>query len=96
MNRITISRRLVLAVAFIAVAAAIAFGQKAMNRIRQSAALTESRPLENAPPIVAFTTIALGGFRGLLADLLFLRLQSLKDDEKFFEMVQLASWIVKL
>lgn len=52
--------------------------------------------IKNAPPIVAFTTMALGSFRGLLADLLWLRAASLQDQGNYFEMVQLASWITKL
>ncbi len=74
----------------------ISWVQTRMNHIRVSARLTESAPLENAPPVVAFTTVALGGFRGLLADLLWLRLTRLQDQGSYFEMVQLASWIVKL
>ncbi len=52
--------------------------------------------INNAPPMVAFTTMALGSFRGLLADLLWLRAASLQEDKNYFEMVQLASWITKL
>jgi hypothetical protein len=52
--------------------------------------------IKNAPPLVAFTTMAMGSFRGLLADLLWLRAASLQDQGNYFEMVQLASWITKL
>ena len=52
--------------------------------------------INNAPPLVAFTTMALGSFRGLIADLLWLRAASLQEDKNYFEMVQLASWITKL
>ena len=48
------------------------------------------------PPMVAFTTVALGGFRGILADLLWLRAGALQEEGKYFELVQLASWITKL
>jgi len=70
--------------------------QNRMNVMRREYKLTETEPLENAPPVVAFTTVALGGFRGLLADLLWLRLNRLQEQGSYFEMVQLASWIVKL
>jgi len=70
--------------------------QDRMNNIRRTAKLTETAPLRNAPPMVAFTTVALGGFRGLVADWLWLRLTRLQDQGSYFEMVQLASWIVKL
>ena len=48
------------------------------------------------PPMVAFTTVALGGFRGVLADLLWLRAGALQEEGKYFELVLLASWITKL
>ncbi|MCP3968098.1 MAG: hypothetical protein GY750_02140 [Lentisphaerae bacterium] len=52
--------------------------------------------IKNAPPVVAFTTVAMGSFRGILADLLWLRAHRLQDKGNYFEMVQLASWITKL
>ena len=42
---------------------------------------------ESAPPVLAFTTIALGGFRGLIANALWIRATDLQDEDKFFEMV---------
>src|SRR5438046_2134199 len=50
----------------------------------------------NAPPVLAFTTVALGGFRGLIANALWIRANDLQNDGKYFEMVQLADWITKL
>ncbi len=70
--------------------------QTRMNDIRESEKLTATSVVENAPPVVAFTTVALGGFRGLVADLLWLRLQRKQEAGSYFEMVQLASWITKL
>jgi len=58
--------------------------------------LDSNKPLENAPPLMAFTTVALGGFGGLLADALWLRVSYLQDEGKFMEIVQLADWITKL
>jgi hypothetical protein len=52
--------------------------------------------IKNAPPIVAFTTVALGSFRGILADILWLRSASLQDQGNYFEMVQLATWVTEL
>ena len=40
--------------------------QKSLNRDRQQLGLTRMEPLDNAPPLLAFTTVALGGFRGLI------------------------------
>lgn len=80
----------------IAVLTCISLVQKEMNRIIIENKLTDTDPVENAPPIVAFTTVALGSFRGLLADILWLRATELQDAGNYFEMVQLASWITKL
>ena len=52
--------------------------------------------VSDAPPAVAFTTMAMGSFRGLLADILWLRSEQLKGKKNYFEMVQLARWITDL
>ncbi len=70
--------------------------QQRMNRIREDEKLTATVVVENAPPVVAFTTLALGSFRGIVADMLWLRLQRKQEEGSYFEMVQLASWITKL
>lgn len=72
------------------------FSQRQLNRDRATLGLTRLAPLENAPPILAFTTVALGGFRGLIANVLWIRATDLQDNDKYFEMVQLADWITKL
>lgn len=64
--------------------------------LRETHRISATTPLENAPPLVAFTTVALGGFRGLLADMLWLRISYLQDDGDYFELVQLSDWITKL
>jgi hypothetical protein len=58
--------------------------------------LTRVAALDNAPPMLAFTTVALGGFRGLISNLLWMRANDLQQDDKFFEAVQLANWITEL
>ena len=70
--------------------------QKALNNDRKALGLTRLEPLDNAPPVLAFTTVALGGFRGLIANALWIRASELQDEDKFFEMAQLADWITKL
>ncbi len=89
-------RILSFAVAFILLVLALSAVQGRMNGIRYDKHLTDADPLENAPPLVAFTSVALGGFRGLAADLLWLRSSRMQDEGKYFEMVQLADWIIKL
>jgi hypothetical protein len=70
--------------------------QTSLNRERDQLGITRVTPLENAPPVLAFTTVALGGFRGLIANALWIRASDLQDDDKFFEAAQLADWITKL
>jgi hypothetical protein len=70
--------------------------QARLNVDRKEMGLTKMDPLENAPPALAFTTVALGGFRGLIANALWMRLSNLQEEDKYFEMVQLADWITKL
>jgi tetratricopeptide (TPR) repeat protein len=87
---------LILLVAFVVLVGSLSAVQSRMNAIRIDQELTDTEPLENAPPLVAFTTVALGGFRGLVADFLWLRSQRMQDLGNYFETVQLASWITKL
>jgi hypothetical protein len=70
--------------------------QVSLNRDRDLLGLTRMQPLDNAPPVLAFTTVALGGFRGLISNALWIRATDLQDEDKFFEMAQLADWITKL
>jgi hypothetical protein len=70
--------------------------QRSLNYDRERLGLTRVDALENAPPVLAFTTVALGGFRGLISNLLWIRATELQEQDKFFEMAQLADWITKL
>ena len=70
--------------------------QKSLNHDRDTLGLTHAAVLENAPPMLAFTTVALGGFRGLISNFLWMRASDLQQDDKFFEAAQLADWITKL
>ena len=72
------------------------FLQKSLNHDRATLGLTRVEPLKNAPPVLAFTTVALGGFRGLISNALWIRANELQEQDKFFEMAQLADWITKL
>jgi hypothetical protein len=70
--------------------------QISLNRDRDRLGLTRVELLKNAPPVLAFTTVALGGFRGLISNVLWIRVTKLQDEDKFFEAVQLSDWITKL
>ena len=67
-----------------------------LNRQRGELGITRIEPLENAPPMLALTTQVLGGFRGIIANALWIRASQLQQEDKYFEMVQLADWITKL
>ncbi len=47
-------------------------------------------------PVLQFVNVALGGFRGVIADLLWLRAESLQEEGRFVELVQLSEWIAAL
>jgi hypothetical protein len=70
--------------------------QTRLNRQRHDLGLTRVTPLDNAPPVLAFTTVALGGFRGLIANILWIRANDMQMEDRYFEQVQLADWITKL
>jgi hypothetical protein len=95
MRRISWSKLQLLAVAAVLLIA-VSFLQRQLNRQRAVLGLTRVAPLENAPPVLAFTTVALGGFRGLIANALWIRANDLQQEDKFFEQVQLSDWITKL
>lgn len=70
--------------------------QRTLTRLRGELGLTRVEPLKNAPPILSLTTVVLGGFRGLIANALWVRAMELQESDKYFEKVQLADWITKL
>ncbi len=63
---------------------------------RKDMGLVANEPLENAPPSLAFATVAMGAFRGLVVDILWMRADNLKQEGKFFDAKQLAEWITLL
>lgn len=67
-----------------------------INSKRTEMNLISNRPLENAPPSLAFATVAMGAFRGLVVDVLWMRADRLKEQGQFFDAKQLAEWITTL
>jgi hypothetical protein len=74
----------------------VSFAERTLNHDREVLGLTRYTELKGAPPVLAMTTVALGGFRGLISNALWIRANDLQDEGKYFEMVQLADWITKL
>jgi hypothetical protein len=94
------SRDKVIIVVSLAVAAGLLYvsGRQIdpINAQRQQMGLIANAPLENAPPALAFATVAMGAFRGLVVDILWMRADKLKDEGQFFDAKQLAEWITVL
>ena len=67
-----------------------------INSKRQEMKLISNEPLKNAPPSLAFATVAMGAFRGLVVDVLWLRADKLKQQGQYFDAKQLAEWITTL
>ena len=93
-------RTLVMYFVLVLTTLALLFGVSRMER-RLDAAVAAGKlrftgQIKNAPPMVVFTTVALGSFRGLVADMLWFRAGSLQEKGNYFEMVQLARWITDL
>ena len=94
------TRDITISLTALAVAAAMLFAAGSqldyINSQRKAMNLVVNEPLENAPPALAFTTVALGAFRGLIVDVLWIRAERLKEAGQFFDARQLAEWIVTL
>jgi len=67
-----------------------------INAQREEMKIVINPALENAPPSLAFATVAMGAFRGLVVDILWMRADKLKDEGQFFDARQLAEWITTL
>ncbi len=67
-----------------------------INSQRVEMKLISNEPLQNAPPSLAFATVAMGAFRGLVVDVLWIRADRMKEQGQFFDAKQLAEWITVL
>ncbi len=94
------SRRLVQFLA-LALAAVLLYG--AATRVapinagrEQLNILTSTSPIANTPPEYVFYIQALGAFRGLVADIAFIRAEKLKDQALYYDAYQLSRWVCEL
>ena len=69
---------------------------ESIRTAREEMGLVSNDSLENAPPSLAFATVAMGAFRGLVVDILWMRADKLKEEGQFFDARQLAEWITVL
>lgn len=70
--------------------------QRGLERQREQLGVMLPVELQNAPPLLAFVSAASGGFRGIAANLLWIRADQLQQQERFFELYTLSDWITKL
>ncbi|TWT45542.1 hypothetical protein RAS1_19700 [Phycisphaerae bacterium RAS1] len=52
--------------------------------------------LENTPPEYTFAVQAFGAFRSLITDIAFMRAEQFKEEGRYYDAVQLGTWICKL
>lgn len=88
--------KIVLSALVAALLVGVNFAQRELTAERTRLKLTRVEAVESMPPMMAFTAVAFGGFRGLISNALWIRLNDLQLDEKYFEMVQLSDWITKM
>lgn len=67
-----------------------------LDEMRSEYKLTAALPLENAPPELVLATTVLGGLRGIIVDMLWLRAQKMLGEGNYFELRQLYDWIGQL
>lgn len=89
-------RKMLLVMLALAMLPAIRLVHRKLSAEREQYGLTHTDVLENAPPALAFTTVAFGGFRGLIANVLWYRANDLQNDGNYFEAMSLSDWITKL
>lgn len=65
-------------------------------RVRRKALGYEPDPVHGTSPTLMLATTALGAFRGIILDVIWIRMQDLKQDKKFFEIVQLSDLACKM
>ncbi len=66
-----------------------------MYRMRAEYGLT-NEPEQGLSPELALATQALGWGRGIIIDVIWIRMEALKNQGRYFELVQLADWACKL
>lgn len=88
--------KILLVILALAMLPAIRLVHRKLNAEREQFGLTHTDVLENAPPALAFTTVAFGGFRGLIANVLWYRANDMQVDGNYFEALTLSDWITKL
>ena len=90
------TRKLIAALLAAAMVPVLYFTQRGLDRQREQLGVRLPVELQNAPPLLVFVTAAGGGFRGIVANVLWIHADKLQQEEKFFELYTLSDWITKL
>lgn len=88
-------KRLLFLTAAIALLFAASLALAPLRQMRKDYDL-DSEPVEGISPQLALANQVLGWGRGLIIDVLWIRMETLKQQSKFFELVQLADWACTL
>lgn len=67
--------------------------QLKLDKKRNQLGINDVEDIKDSSPSVVFTTVALGSFRGFIANLLFIRSQRMQEERRYYEVHQLARWI---
>ena len=87
-------KQLAAAAAIVALVAACGAQSRALRETRRTRLAHHGASYSaDVPPAVTFVTVTLGGFRGMIADLLWLRASRLQEERRYVELVQLSGWI---
>ena len=94
-NHTPILRRILplLGIAFILAAG---FFHRPIQALKTEHNMTLSGLTESPSPLVSFITVGLGGFRGILADILWVRASTLQEEGRYYELIQLSNAITQL
>jgi hypothetical protein len=97
MNQLAPSaRKMLLVTLAVAMLPALFLAQRGLEQQRETLGVTMPAELKSAPPLLAFVTAMGGGFRGVVANALWIRAVKLQDEERYFELYTLSDWITKL
>jgi len=95
-SRFRLTLTALLAVALLLAAGSAAYRATLLRHEEEMARSGDQRLHSTLPAGIRFLTVALGGFRGIIADILWMRASVLQESGRFFELVQLADWITAL
>lgn len=89
-------RRLAMPLTLLALLALTAWQNHRLTALRRTGLPEAPAYATQAPPLLNFVAVGLGGFRGVAAEILWARADRLQDEGRYLELVQLSDWITGL